>query len=56
MRGRNVGKDVRPLADRKRDHERVKKISSNCYALMWVATTTRCMGTTTTPTGMGNPH
>ena len=26
MRGRNVGKDVRPLADRKRDHERVKKI------------------------------
>ena len=27
MRGRNVGKDVRPLADRKRDHERVKKIS-----------------------------
>lgn len=34
MRGRNVGKDVRPLADRKRDHERVKKISPNCYALM----------------------
>jgi len=34
MRGRNKGKDVRPIADRSRDHERVKKISSNCYLLM----------------------
>ena len=34
MAGRNKGKDVRPIADRKRDHERVKKISANCYALM----------------------
>jgi len=34
MRGRNKGKDVRPIADRARDHERVKKISSNCYLLM----------------------
>jgi len=34
MIGRNKGKDVRPIADRKRDHERVKKISANCYALM----------------------
>ena len=34
MRGRNKGKDVRPIADRSRDHERVKKISANCYALM----------------------
>ena len=34
MRGRNAGKDVRPIGDRARDHERVKKISSNCYLLM----------------------
>ena len=34
MRGRNKGKDVRPIGDRRRDHERVKKISANCYALM----------------------
>jgi hypothetical protein len=34
MRGRNKGKDVRPIGDRARDHERVKKISSNCYLLM----------------------
>ena len=34
MIGRNKGRDVRPIADRKRDHERVKKISANCYALM----------------------
>lgn len=34
MRGKNAGKDVRPIADRSRDHERVKKISSNCYLLM----------------------
>jgi len=34
MAGKNKGKDVRPIADRKRDHERVKKISANCYALM----------------------
>lgn len=34
MRGKNKGKDVRPIGDRARDHERVKKISSNCYLLM----------------------
>ena len=34
MRGKNKGKDVRPIADRARDHERVKKISANCYLLM----------------------
>ena len=34
MRGKNKGKDVRPIGDRRRDHERVKKISANCYALM----------------------
>ena len=34
MRGKNKGKDVRPIGDRKRYHERVKKISANCYALM----------------------
>ena len=34
MIGKNKGKDVRPIADRKRDPERVKKISANCYALM----------------------
>ena len=34
MRGRNKGKDVRPIGDRARDHERVKKISANCYLLM----------------------
>ena len=34
MIGKNKGKDVRPIGDRKRDHERVKKISANCYALM----------------------
>ncbi len=34
MRGRNAGKDVRPIGDRARDHERVKKISANCYLLM----------------------
>ena len=34
MRGRNAGKDVRPIGDRARDHERVKKISDNCYLLM----------------------
>ena len=34
MRGRNKNKDVRPIGDRARDHERVKKISANCYLLM----------------------
>jgi len=34
MRGRNKDKDVRPIGDRARDHERVKKISANCYLLM----------------------
>ena len=34
MRGKNTGKDVRPIADRARDHERIKKISDNCYLLM----------------------
>ena len=34
MRGKNKGKDVRPIGDRARDHERVKKISANCYLLM----------------------
>ena len=34
MRGKNKGKDVRPIADRGRDHERIKKISDNCYLLM----------------------
>ena len=34
MRGKNKGKDVRPIADRARDHERIKKISDNCYLLM----------------------
>lgn len=34
MRGRNKDKDVRPIGDRARDHERIKKISSNCYLLM----------------------
>ena len=34
MKGKNTGKDVRPIADRARDHERIKKISSNCYLLM----------------------
>lgn len=34
MKGKNKDKDVRPIGDRARDHERVKKISSNCYLLM----------------------
>ena len=34
MRGKNKGKDIRPIADRSRDHERIKKISDNCYLLM----------------------
>ena len=34
MRGKNAGKDVRPVADRARDWERIKKISDNCYLLM----------------------
>jgi len=34
MRGKNKDKDVRPIADRARDWERVKKISDNCYLLM----------------------
>jgi len=34
MKGKNTGKDVRPIADRARDHERIKKISPNCYLLM----------------------
>lgn len=34
MRGKNTGRDVRPIADRARDHERIKKISNNCYLLM----------------------
>jgi len=34
MRGKNAGKDVRPIGDRARDNERVKKISDNCYLLM----------------------
>ena len=34
LRGKdNVGKDIRPIGDRKRKHERIAKISENCYAL-----------------------
>lgn len=29
----NVGKDIRPIGDRKRKHERIVKVSPNCYAL-----------------------
>jgi len=29
----NAGKDIRPIGDRKRKHERIVKISPNCYAL-----------------------
>ena len=29
----NVGKDIRPIGDRKRKHERIVKVSDNCYAL-----------------------
>ena len=29
----NVGKDIRPIGDRSRKHERIVKISPNCYAL-----------------------
>ena len=29
----NVGKDIRPIGDRRRKHERIVKISPNCYAL-----------------------
>ena len=29
----NKGKDIRPMGDRKRKHERIVKISDNCYAL-----------------------
>ena len=34
MRGKNIGRNIRPIADRARDHERIKKISNNCYLLM----------------------
>lgn len=34
LRGaQNKGKDIRPIGDRKRKHERIVKISPNCYAL-----------------------
>ena len=34
LRGKdNAGKDIRPIGDRKRKHERIVKISANCYAL-----------------------
>ena len=34
LRGKdNVGKDIRPIGDRKRKFERIVKISANCYAL-----------------------
>jgi hypothetical protein len=29
----NVGKDIRPIGDRRRKYERIVKISANCYAL-----------------------
>ena len=29
----NVGKDIRPIGDRKRKYERIVKVSDNCYAL-----------------------
>mgnify|MGYP003651731452 FL=1 len=29
----NVGKDIRPIGDRRRKYERIAKISANCYAL-----------------------
>ena len=34
MKGKNKDKDIRPIADRARDYERIKKISDNCYLLM----------------------
>ena len=34
LRGRtNAGKDIRPIGDRRRKHERIVKISDSCYAL-----------------------
>lgn len=34
LRGKhNAGKDIRPIGDRKRKHERIVKIDDNCYAL-----------------------
>ena len=34
LRGKdNVGKDIRPIGDRKRKNERIVKISANCYVL-----------------------
>lgn len=34
LRGKdNEGKDIRPIGDRRRKHERIVKISPNCYAL-----------------------
>jgi hypothetical protein len=34
LRGKdNVGKDIRPIGDRKRKYERIVKVSDNCYAL-----------------------
>jgi len=33
MRGQNLGKDIRPIGDRNRKHERIVKISDSCYAL-----------------------
>ena len=34
LRGKgNVGKDIRPIGDRRRRYERIAKISANCYAL-----------------------
>ena len=35
MRGKHAGKDVRPVADRARCWERIKKISDDCYLLMF---------------------
>ena len=34
LRGeQNLGKDIRPIGDRARKHERIQKINSNCYIL-----------------------
>lgn len=35
MRGKHAGKDVRPVADRSRAWERIKKISDDCYLFMF---------------------
>ena len=34
LRGKHAQHDVRPIADRRRKHERIKKLDSNCYLLM----------------------